>query len=51
MKDTSYFDCEPFDDENRLRAYGKWATDKMIKEQGAGGLFLLQLNPIKIIRH
>lgn len=25
-----YFDCEAFDNENRLRAGGKWATNKMV---------------------
>lgn len=42
-----YFDCEAFDNENRLRAGGKWAVDKMIQEQGVWGLLLLLLDPEK----
>lgn len=47
MTETPYFDCEAFDNENWLWACRKRTTNEMIKEQGVGGLLLLQLNPEK----
>lgn len=42
---ASYFDCEALDDEDGLRACGQRPADEVIKEQGVGGLLLLQLDP------
>lgn len=48
VSESLHLDCEAFDNENWLRAYGQRAADKMIKEYSVGGLLLLQLNPAEI---